>query len=200
MPRPETTYMSDLSKNEVRDIIISVLVVAFVFAVPNFGLFPFFIVAVIIAFLFHELAHRYFARKFGAVAVFKMWPPGLLIGLAAALLGFKFVAPGAVVIYPFKFGRWGFRRVELSMTELGIISIAGIAVNLIFAIAFLPLSGTLMFGTLDFFRQLSFVNAFLAAFNLIPIPPLDGSKVFKWKPWFWALIMLLAVLLVISFF
>jgi Zn-dependent protease len=197
---PTITTAQDLSKNEVRDIIISVAVVSAIFAIPNYRLIPFYVVAVIIAFLFHELAHRYLARRFGAIAVFKMWPPGLLMGLVSALIGFKFVAPGAVVIYPYRFGRWGFRRVELTATEMGMISIAGIAVNMVFAAIFLPFSGAWMFGNFDVFGQLSFVNAFLAVFNLIPIPPLDGSKVFKWKPWLWALVMLFAVLLVISFF
>jgi Zn-dependent protease len=197
---PSETTLSQVTKNELRDIIISVAVVAAVFAIPNINLIPFYVIAVIIAFLFHELAHRYVARRFGAVAIFKMWPFGLLLGLVSSIFGFKFVAPGAVVIYPFKFGRFGFRRLELTATEMGMISISGIAVNLVFAAAFFPLSGTLMFGGLDFFRQLSFVNAFLAFFNLIPVPPLDGSKVFKWKPWLWALIMLFAVLLVLAFF
>src|SRR3990170_2117216 len=175
--------LSDYTKNELRDIAISVVVVAFIFAYPNFELVPFFILVVIIAFLFHELAHRYVARRFGCIAVFKMWPPGLLLGFLLAFVGgFKFVAPGAVVIYPFQFGRWGFKRVHLTMTEAGIKSISGIAVNLFFAAIFRPFAGSLMISGLDVFASLSFVNAFLAVFNLLPVPPLDGSKVFKWKP------------------
>jgi len=194
--------LSEYSKNEIRDIIISVLAVAFIFAYPDFSLMPFFLVAVVIAFLFHELAHRYVARKFGCVAIYKMWPQGLLFGLLIALIGggFKFVAPGAVVIYPFHFGRWGFKRIHLTMTEMGIISISGIAVNLFFAAMFRPLAGTLMIEKIDVFGSLSFVNAFLALFNLLPIPPLDGSKVFRWKPWLWLLMILFATLLVFPYF
>lgn len=191
--------LPEYSKNEIRDIIISVLAIAFIFAYPNFGLIPFFIVAVVIAFLFHELAHKFVSQKFGCVAIYRMWPQGLMLGFLTALVGFKFVAPGAVVIYPFKFGRWGFKRTHLTMTEIGIISISGIAVNLFFAAIFRPFAGIVMIQGMDFFGSLSFVNAFLAIFNLLPIPPLDGSKVFRWKPWLWGLMILFALLLVLSF-
>lgn len=193
---------SEISRNELRDIIISVLAVTFIFAYPNLNLIPLYFAAVVIAFLFHELAHRYTARKFGCFAVYKMWIQGILLGFVIALIGggFKFVAPGAVVIYPFIFGRWGFRRVHLTMTEMGIIAVSGIAVNLFFAILFRPLAGVLMMGGIDVFISLSFVNAFLAFFNLLPIPPLDGSKVFGWKPWLWFLMILTSILLILSIY
>jgi len=193
---------SEISKNELRDILISVGAVTFIFAYPNLGLIPFYFVAVVVAFLLHELAHRYVARRFGCIAVYKMWIQGILLGFFIALLGggFKFVAPGAVMIYPFKFGRWGFRKIHLTMTEMGIIAVSGIVVNLFFAILFRPLEGILTMDGLDVFVSLSFVNAFLAFFNLLPIPPLDGRKVFGWKPWLWFLMILTSILLILSIY
>lgn len=199
---------SEISKNELRDIVISVLVVTLIisyhFSRPTlgtiFGIFPFILIIVILSFLAHELAHRYAARKFGCFAVYKMWLGGVLIGLLSMLLGFPFIIMGAVVIYPFKFGRWGFRKVHLTMTETGIISVAGICVNLLFAALFSPLAGTFVTSGLDFFGILSFFNAWWALLNLIPIPPLDGRKVFGWKPWLWFLLILIAVLLVYPYF
>jgi Zn-dependent protease len=35
-----------------------------------------------------------------------------------------------------------------------------------------------------------FVNVFLALFNLLPVPPLDGSKVFAWSKARWATVFL----------
>ncbi len=176
-------------KNEIRDIVIAVTVIALIFSYPNFSQFTMYLLAVIIAFLFHELAHRFVARKFGVVAFFKLWPEGLLFGMMFMFLGLKFVAPGAVVIYPYAFGRWGHRVVHLTQTEIGLVSFAGIASNLFFAAFFKLFIG-------DLFTFLSFVNAWLAFFNLLPIPPLDGSKIYRWKPWFWLVLISTAALLV----
>ncbi|TLZ55689.1 MAG: hypothetical protein E6K17_05280, partial [Methanobacteriota archaeon] len=32
----------------------------------------------------------------------------------------------------------------------------------------------------------AYINAFLGVFNMLPIPPLDGSKVFRWNVAIWA--------------
>jgi len=183
IPKDET------EKNEVRDIVIAVFAITFIFSYPNFSLFFRYFIAVIFAFLFHELAHRFVARKLGVVAFFKLWPEGLLFSLMFMFLGLKFVAIGAVVIYPYAFGRWGFREVHLTQTEMGIISFSGIAMNLFFAAFFRLFVGEL-------FSFLSIVNAWLALFNLLPIPPLDGSKIYRWKPWFWLVSIVTAGLLV----
>ena len=183
-------------KEELRDIVISVLVIAVIFAYPDFSQLPLFLLIVVIAFLFHELAHRTIARRFGAVAIYKIWLEGLILGLVLMFMkpyGFiPFVAPGAVVIYPFKFGRWGYRKVNLTQIEMGLISISGISVNLIFALVFKLIPGGI-------FNLIGFVNAWLALFNLLPIPPLDGSKVMRWKASLWLVMFIVSVLLVLSY-
>jgi len=198
--------MQMFESQELKDIIISVLVVTLIFAYPEFNLLPFYLLAVILAFLFHELAHRFVARKFGCVAFYKMWLTGLLISLVLVIASggyIKFIVPGAVMIYPFRFGRWKFRVSRLTINEIGIISVAGILVNLFFAIIFKPLSGALIISAdskvVDVFASLSYVNAFLAFFNLLPIKPLDGSKVFLWKPWFWFFLIVIAGVLLFLF-
>lgn len=184
------------SKEEIRDLAISILIITLIFAYnPNnpssmINLFPTFLFIVIIAFVFHELAHRFVARKFGAVAVYKMWIEGLLFGLIFMIVGFKFVAPGAVVIYPYRFKRWGMKFSHLTTNEMGIIAGVGPLVNLFFAIIFRFFSG-------EIFQFVSSVNAFLAFFNLLPIPPLDGSKVLIWKPAIWIFLFIISILLVL---
>jgi len=185
------------TKTEVRDIVISVLVVSFIFWYVFTDRYPLpfwnFLIVVVVSFLFHELAHKIVSQKFGCLAVYKMFPQGLLLGLLFAFLRFIILAPGAVVIYPYKFGRWGFKVARLTITEMGLISIAGISVNLFFAAVFGLFSG-------DLFVLLSVINAWLAFFNLLPIPPLDGRKVFGWKPWLWGLMFLIAILLILPYF
>jgi Zn-dependent protease len=183
------------SKNEVRDIVISVLAITIIFSYPNFSMFPTYLAVVVIAFLFHELGHRTIARRFGAVAFYKMWVEGLILGLALMFMkpyGFiPFVAPGAVVIYPFRFARWGYRKVNLTQIEMGIISFVGPAINLVFAFVFRLIPGNIFF-------LISSVNAWLAMFNLLPIPPLDGSKILRWKTSLWLVMFFFAVLFVLS--
>lgn len=61
----------------------------------------------------------------------------------------------------------------------GIIAVAGPASNFLIAVVFgalirvLPLSQPILFA----FSIIAYINILLGVFNLIPIPPLDGSKV-----------------------
>lgn len=179
------------TKEEIRDLAVSTLAIALIFAYPRFELFFFYLIAVVLAFVFHELAHKLVAIKFHCAAFYQMWPLGLMIGFLFTLLGLKILAPGAVIIRPYRFGRWGFRTGRLTVPENGIISLAGPAVNLAIALIFYP------FPALGF---LSDINAWLGFFNLLPIPPLDGSKVIAWKPWLWFMFIIMALILVSRFF
>lgn len=181
------------TREEVRDIAISVLAIAFIFSYPNFELFFLYLVIVVTAFVFHELAHKYMAIRFHCDASYQMWPMGILLGLVSMFLGVKFLAPGAVVIRPYRFGRWGFRTSRLTVPEIGIISLSGPAVNLFFALVFAVIPGSIAGG-------ISSLNAWLAFFNLLPIPPLDGSKVMMWKAWLWFLMIATAFVLVLGIF
>ncbi len=185
--------MSVFTKEEIRDMLIAVVVISFIFSMPNFQTaFLESAVIVVIAFLTHELAHKFMARRFGSAAVFKVWPMGLLIGLVFSIIGIKFIAPGAVVISAYKFGRWKFNMPHIKMKEVGIISAVGPLTNILIAAIFLSFPGS-------FFTKLVSINSFLALFNLLPIQPLDGSKVFGWKPWVWFLMILISFILILRF-
>jgi Zn-dependent protease len=62
------------------------------------------------------------------------------------------------------------------------VSLAGIATNLILAFFFILLLHLTQPGYMNYklFYYGAAVNIVLAVFNLIPIPPLDGSHVFKY--------------------
>ncbi len=165
------------SPDELKDLIISTFAIALIFAWNGRG-FPhidsWFILYFIIilftvgsGFVLHELAHRTVARHFGALSEFKAWYEGLAIALVLKIVvGFTFIAPGAVYIY----------KDYLTKRENGLISLAGpltnVALALIFYMIHIPLISDIGY----------YVNMFLAAFNMIPIPPLDGSKVLSWNP------------------
>jgi Zn-dependent protease len=167
-------------KEEVRDLIVSALVITLIFSFPYLQNFFSYLAIIALSFILHELAHKFSAENFGCFAFYKIWPTGILFGLIFMFAGVKIVAPGAVVIYPFRFGRWKFKVRELTRKEEGIIAAAGPLVNLFFASLFL-------FSENPFILSLSYINAFLAFFNLLFIPPLDGSKIIQWKPLIWFL-------------
>ncbi|MDO5826532.1 MAG: site-2 protease family protein, partial [Methanosphaera sp.] len=52
---------------------------------------------------------------------------------------------------------------------------------------------------LYFLSQVGFsVNSFLALFNLLPIPPLDGSKVIRWNLPLWLITIVISGILTFS--
>jgi Zn-dependent protease len=46
----------------------------------------------------------------------------------------------------------------------------------------------------------SFINLFLGAFNMIPFGNLDGSKILKWNPLVWVVMIILLAGPVITFY
>ena len=129
-------------------------------------------------FLLHELGHKFVAQRYGAWAEYRMYPMGLLMALVFSFLGFLFAAPGAVYIQ----GR-------ISRKQNGLISLAGPLTNILFGTSFIVL--WLAFPSLGLwssaFNWVGVLSLFLAGFNLIPLGPLDGKKVFNWSPTTWVL-------------
>ena len=171
-------------REELRHIAISVGVLTLAFALvlmPRSGdlliNFLFYLgvsfVVVLTGFMLHELAHKFVAQRYGAWAEFRMYPRGLMMALLFSLFGFLFAAPGAVHIM----GR-------ITKRQNGLISIAGPWTNLAMGSGFL--FAYLVIGSdglvADIFYIVGLINLLLAVFNLLPIPPLDGSKVFRWNP------------------
>ncbi|UCG95237.1 MAG: site-2 protease family protein [archaeon] len=179
------------SGTEIRDLLISTVVLGVIFSLSDLTLVnlvsSLFVVG--FAFLLHEIAHRETARKFGARAVYRVWPSGLLMAIILGIVSWGsgmgvilFAAPGAVHISPVRVARWKARHTSLQNEEYGIISLAGPLVNLGLSTLFLFLnslypSGLLVMGAV--------INIYIAFFNLLPVPPFDGFKVMRWcrKTW-----------------
>ncbi|MCC7559940.1 MAG: site-2 protease family protein [Methanobacterium sp.] len=177
--------MVNFTTHEIRDILISMLVIAGVFAYVFRGinqgdfisLIPVTLVAVGFGFVFHELAHKFMAIRYGFYAEYRLWVEGLVLAMVTAALGFVFAAPGAVYIH----GEY------ISKEENGKISIAGPLTNIALAAIFFVLIQFVSASTLlTLICSLGFmINSFLAFFNLLPVAMLDGAKVLKWNPVIW---------------
>jgi len=132
-----------------------------------------------VAFVLHELAHKFSAMRYGYWAEFQKDNQMLLVAVVmAALVGIVFAAPGATYIYG-----------NATRTENGRISAAGPVTNLLLCIPFAALwllgGGLLAVVGLVGLR----VNAMIATFNMLPISVLDGRKVLAWKPAVFAVLM-----------
>ena len=124
-----------------------------------------------IAFLGHELAHKFLAQRYGCFAEFMSNTQMLILAVLCSFLGFVFAAPGAVVIHG-----------QIKKDQYGKVAAAGIAANLVMGIAFLALAIVFKLPFLgDFLRFGARVNSWLAIFNMLPLLPFDGIKVMLWS-------------------
>jgi Zn-dependent protease len=137
--------------------------------------------AVVTGFLLHEIGHKIVAQRYGCWAEFRAWPMGLLLAVASGFMGFLFAAPGAVYI-----------RGYLTEKQNGIVSAAGPGTNIVVASALIPvlifvIDPSSLIGQLVW--MICYLNVFLGGFNMIPFPPLDGSKIIKWNPVIWVALL-----------
>jgi Zn-dependent protease len=93
--------------------------------------------------------------------------------------GAVYIAPGASVGYSGYGYTWSGTPVDEEHENM-IISAAGPGINLAFALTFLTLSALVPFGFLATVALFGFeLNVGLGSFNMLPVPPLDGSKIFR---------------------
>ena len=208
--------------DELKEIVIADVVLIFAFtltisggiilafrgsgAIGTFLLYlPIVAVGVTLSFVLHELMHKFVAQKYGAIAGFRSSPMGLAITLITGAFGFLLGIPGATMVYAQSFTK----------RENGIVSLAGPLTNFVVflgALGFgaalsplflqfafnpalsIPAAQAYLFVALNF---IMFISLLLAFFNMLPIFPLDGSKVFAWNKPVYAIVMgsILALLL-----
>ena len=147
---------------------------------------PYIIISIIIAFTVHEFAHAYVAYKFGDPTAQKQGrltfnpiahidPIGAIFILIA---GFGWARPVPV-------NRHYFKRPKLAGV---LVSFAGPFSNLV--LAFLGFGGIVLlerlgiqqgtaFDLYPFLKIFVYMNLLLFAFNLLPLPPLDGYRIIE---------------------
>ena len=192
------------SQKEIKDLIFAWLLISLAFGILfsdgflgilSFGFLTILLISALtagIGFLLHELMHKYVAQKYGLFAEFQAFYKMLFLAILFSLFGFIIAAPGAVMI-----------RGHITRKRNGKISLAGPLTNVVLAFLFLiPLLIFNFTGLFDLFLDLGFrINALLALFNMIPVMPFDGAKVFIWdKNIYWITVLVAGGLFLLSFF
>ncbi|MGC8587077.1 MAG: site-2 protease family protein [Candidatus Micrarchaeia archaeon] len=204
---------SILLREEIRELLTADIVLTFAFSLVMIGgiynigmLWPVFLyfvpisfVAVSLTFILHELMHKFVAEHYGAIAAFKTSMGGLGVTIITSFFGFLIGIPGATMISTNNFTR----------KEEGIVSIAGPLTNfaifvVFFAIGILSyhnfvggVTSTLGSGFVhntylhNLINFTLFISILLAFFNMLPIYPLDGSKVLRWNKGIYILAMVI---------
>ena len=186
--RPKSKMaFSEYEKGQLKES-IGFLTLAFTLALSNgirevinepnvlIATLPLAFAAVRTGFLLHELAHKWMAQQYGCWAEYRGNRNGLYFALAMSIFGFLLAAPGAVMVS----GR-------ITDRQNGIIAAVGPLTNIAIAIIALPIyiftTGYIwpisLIGELA--RFIIVINLILGGFNMIPVQPLDGSKVIMWS-------------------
>ena len=179
-------------KNEIRDLGIGLGVIMLILLSSFWSRLirsPVFLIGALLiyglAFILHELAHKFMAQRLGYWAEFRINQQGLMLTLLSLISPFKIIAPGAVMIGNIA-----------SWNHYGLVSVAGPATNIALGILFYITRLISVNPMLNLLAMLGInINASLALFNLIPFGVFDGAKIIKWNKYVWLAAVLSAGIL-----
>jgi len=144
-------------------------------------------IAIVLGISLHEFAHALVAYRLGdltpvrdgRVTINPLAHFDVFGTLLILLVGFGYGRPVLVNPYNFRMDRrWGMALVAIAgpVTNIIIAVVFGLALRVLFSVLDRTASAPLLF-VIQIFVIIVSLNLGLAVFNMIPFPPLDGSKV-----------------------
>ena len=212
---PRKVRKKRFSSREIRDLGIAVLLVTLVglaliggpplgilraiAVVPNYILagYWWYIVGTIglflVAFLAHEMAHKFVAQHYGMFSEFRMIPQGYYLSFIAILFAVPIFGTGVVDT-----------RGARNLDEAAKSTLAGPLSNLIIASILLAIGEAIilidghLLLPMGFLLQFAIIlNAVLGLFNMFPLFPMDGYTIMKWNKGVWAVVTVSLLILAI---
>ncbi len=174
---------------ELRGLIISILVIAFIISFKEWGittfdykagLYNFFNAVLIVALsiLVHDTGQRLWSLAIGYRLEFKMWTFGLIIALIIAFLSngnLWLIVPAGFMLHHLAGPRLGWFRYGINYLGQAMVALAG-PLSTLMLIILLKVLGA--FSTNPLIQKAIIFNVVYAITSLLPIPPLDGSKIY----------------------
>lgn len=193
---------------ETKALIITVLVLAFMFSFDDWGagskveavtgLINFALAIIIVAssLLIHVGAQRAAGLQIGFRVEYKMWVPGLLIGLALIFLtngkSWWVMAPGGIFIHSLGHHRLGYFRYGLNYWSQAGTTLWGTIATLTFAMI---LKALWLGWPTEFLANFTLFNTALAIISMLPIPPYDGSRILFQSRLWWMSMSIVSLLI-----
>lgn len=175
--------------HELRGLMVSILVIAFIISFKEWGITSFdfriglynlfnSILIVALSILVHDAGQRLWGLAIGYRVEYKMWTFGLIIALVIAFLSngnLWLIAPAGFMLHHLAAHRLGWFRYGINYFGQAMVALAGPLFTLMLVILLKVLS---TFYPNPLVQKALMLNVVYTITSLLPIPPLDGSKIY----------------------
>lgn len=201
------------SPYEVRGLTIAILVIGFIISFKEWGagrfdvsagLFNLFNAVLIAALsiLVHDAGQRIWGLAIGFRIEFRMWTFGLIFAVAVAFVSngsLWIIVPGGFMLHHLAGHRLGFFRYGVNYFGQAMVALAGPLFTLMLIITLKSLGA--FFPDNILIEKAIMFNVIYMITCMLPVPPLDGSKIFFGSRMLYAFVlptMMIAAIMMIS--
>ncbi|MBI2652513.1 hypothetical protein HYX00_03515 [Candidatus Woesearchaeota archaeon] len=174
---------------EIRGLIISILAIAFIISFKDWGatnfdfrvgLYNLFnaILIVALSILIHDAGQRLWGLAIGYRVEFRMWSFGLLAALVIAFISngnLWLIVPSGFMLHHLAGHRLGWFRYGINYFGQAMVALAGPLFTFMLIIL---LKAIYAFSPNPLIQKAIIFNVVYVITSLLPIPPLDGSKIY----------------------